>query len=75
MLLILDGYLRHMTYKYLLRLEAGSIIVYALPSHTSCVTQPLDVGVFSVFKENLRNLVDDMSVFDKENNYGLFDFL
>lgn len=34
-LLLLDGYRRHMTYIFLARLDVGGIIIYELPPHTS----------------------------------------
>ena len=36
-------------------LEEVGVIAYALPAHASGSTQPLDVAVFSPFKEAVRN--------------------
>ena len=43
-LLLLDGYRSHMSYKDMHFLREQGILVYALPAHTSGMTQPLDVG-------------------------------
>ena len=44
--ILLDGYRSHMSYKKQLSQDAG-IILYALPTHTRGITQPLDVSVFA----------------------------
>lgn len=50
MLLIMDGYRSNCGLDVLVYLESKEVICYALPYHTSGLTQPLDVGVFGPFK-------------------------
>lgn len=57
-----------MTYRYLRCLEEGVLIVYEWPSHKSSVSKLVDVAVFEAFKEMLRNLIEEMSYFDEEQN-------
>ena len=73
--MVLDGYRFRMRFRALKMLEEGGITVYAVPAHTSGVTQPLDVGVFSPFKAHLRNLMEDLSSPMSHNKYGVLDFL
>lgn len=49
-LLICDRYGSHMTYEFSKFCDDHRIIVAFLPPHTSHLLQPLDVGVFSVYK-------------------------
>lgn len=49
-LLIYNGYPSHMTLASLEILDAGGVIAYALPSHTSGTTQPLELAVFGPWK-------------------------
>lgn len=46
-LLILDGHNSHMSPEFLIYAIEHNIIVLCLPSHTSHVLQPLDVGLFA----------------------------
>ena len=68
-LLIMDGYRRHMCYKTLIFLHSANVIGYAPSAHTSGVTQPLDVSVFGAFKNKLCDLVDGMSTAGAVNVY------
>ena len=45
-LLILNGHNSHCTYEFCKFAESHKIIVICLPSHTTHVLQPCDVGVF-----------------------------
>ena len=45
-LLILDGHNSHCTYKFCKFAEQHDILIICLPSHTTHVLQPCDVGVF-----------------------------
>lgn len=45
-LLILDGHNSHCTYQFCSFAEKNKIIILCLPSHTTHVLQPCDVGVF-----------------------------
>ena len=74
-LLVLDGYRSHMTYQALRILQTGGVIVYALPSHTTRYTQPLDVSVFGPFKESLRTSVERFASPCVSNKYDMFDYL
>ena len=74
-LLLMDGYRSHMRYKTLSFLHSANVIAYALPAHTSGVTQPLDVSVFGVSKSKLRDLVDGMPTAGAVNVYDQFDIL
>lgn len=50
LLLVMDGYAFHISYKTLSLFSSNDISVAGLPAHTSHVLQPLDVGVFSPLK-------------------------
>ena len=50
MLLLYDGYRSHMMLRALEILHEGGVIAYALPAHTSGLTQPLDLSCFNVWK-------------------------
>jgi hypothetical protein len=49
-LLICDNFGSHLTYEFIQFCEKNRIIPFFLPSHTSHLLQPLDVGVFNVYK-------------------------
>ena len=49
-LLLLDNHGSHVTYPFLKFCEQNSIIIFALPPHTSHLMQPLDVTCFQQFK-------------------------
>ena len=55
--LIYDGYRAHLSLAVLDLFHKNFIIVYLLPSHTSGKTQPLDVILFSDFKNRLQDAV------------------
>ena len=61
MLLIYDGYKSHVSLSVISMLMKENVLAYALPSHTSQITQPLDVAVFgplkSFLKEEIRSTV------------------
>lgn len=54
-----DSKVPHLSIPVLQLFDRQNIIVYALPAHKSGKTQPLDVVVFSAFKEALRPVVAD----------------
>lgn len=60
-LLIYDGCRSHMSVKVLQFLKCGGVEVYVLPAHTSALTQPLDVCLFSPFKSKLTDLLASTS--------------
>lgn len=49
--------------------------VYSLPSLTIGCAQVLDIGLVSVFNKTLINIIEDISYFDKKNNFDLSYFL
>jgi len=53
-LLVLDGHSSRMSYPTALLLKEAAIDVAVLPAHSSRITQPFDLAVFSPFKEHLR---------------------
>ena len=59
LVLTMDGYGAHTSFKALKRLRDMNINVVALPAHTSHRTQTLDYSVFSPFKNYLRNSLND----------------
>ena len=50
MLLVLDGHGSHITIDVIEYARANDIYLLCLPSHTSHILQPLDIGVFKPFK-------------------------
>lgn len=56
-LLTFDACRSHMTLKALQHFRDNRVIVYALPAHTSGKTQPCDVVVFGVFKQEINRLI------------------
>lgn len=51
-LLILDGHASHMSITLIELARTNGVHILCIPSHTSHVLQPLDVGVFKSFKTN-----------------------
>lgn len=76
-LLIFDGYRSHMGLEVLQCLEHRGVIAYALPSHTSGTTQPLDVGILRPLKAHLDNTIQKFSVIGlpAQPVYDVFDCL
>lgn len=58
-ILILDEYGAHKSFKALRLMRVNNIIVIALPVHTSHRTQVLDHSIFSPFKTYLRNALKE----------------
>lgn len=56
-LLVYDGYRSHLSLEVLTEFHNNNDVVYALPSHTSGKTQPLDSVLFSAFKGALNKTV------------------
>ena len=56
-LLVYDGYRAHLSLSVLDLFPKNNIIFYVFPLHTSGKTQPLDVVLFSVFKNHLQDAV------------------
>ena len=60
-LLVLDGHESHANYLFLDFAWKHRILVQVLPAHSSHLTQPLDVGLFSPLQNNYGKLVMDWS--------------
>src|SRR6185295_9850706 len=58
-LLTLDGHDSHLTDKFLAACSIHRIYIALIPAHSSHVTQPLDVSVFSVLKAFYRKYLED----------------
>lgn len=56
LILIMDGYTCHVSYKTPSLLRDNRIVVSGLPEHTSYAIQPLDVSIVGPLKEFLRHL-------------------
>jgi hypothetical protein len=61
-LLICDRFGSHLTYEFVRFCEINRIILFFLPPHSSHILQPLDVGVFSVYKHYHSEAVEDATV-------------
>ena len=59
-LLLYDGYRRHISYDALRFPYERDAIFLAIPAHISNTTQPLDVGIFCPFKSRLNLLLHNM---------------
>jgi hypothetical protein len=55
-LLIVDGHCSHQNGDFIAVCMENKVDLMILPPHTSHVTQPLDVGVFSSYKHHMRKL-------------------
>lgn len=60
--LTLDRYGGHKSFKALQHLKNNNIVVIALPAHTSRRTQVFYYSIFSLFKRYLRNALSDRVV-------------
>jgi len=58
---LLDGHESHANYSFLDFAWKYRILVQVLPAHSSYLTQPLDVGLFSPLQSNYGKLVMDWS--------------
>jgi len=58
-LLILDGHVSHINYKFLKYCEQNDIIVFCLPAHSTHLLQPLDVVLFSALQNAYKKTVED----------------
>ena len=61
-LLLYDGYRSHMSLVVLELFRNNNFIAYALPTHTSGTTQPLDVGLTSPCKYRHREIAETFVV-------------
>ena len=63
-LLITDGHSSHLTAKFIAFCLEKTIDLVVLPPHSSHITQPLDVAIFSPLKTYLSRETDRLSRFD-----------
>ena len=63
-LLITDGHSSHLTAKFIAFCLEKAIDLVVLPPHSSYITQPLDVAIFSPLKTYLSRETDRLSRFD-----------
>ena len=73
-LLVMDGYRSHISVQVLEKFHHNNVIVYALPSHTSEKTQPLDVTVFSVFKSSINEAICSCVCRGADAKWSVYDF-
>lgn len=59
-LLLLDGYESHLTLEFVSYCDANLIEIMQLPPHSTHFLQPLDVGVFQVWKHWHSEVVDEL---------------
>ena len=60
-LLIIDGHQSHLASKSIDFAERYKIIILSLPSHSTDVLQPLDVGIFGPLAQAYRNELDTLT--------------
>jgi len=73
-LLTFDGYRSHMSLRVLQLLHDNSVVVYALPAHTSGKTQPCDVQLFGAFKTRLNEVICEAADPFRISQFDTFDF-
>jgi hypothetical protein len=73
-LLILDGHGSHLTPQFDRICAENDIIPLCMPSHSSHILQPLDVGCFAVLKRAYSRFVSDLTRVGY-NHIDKFDFL
>ena len=59
-LLIQDGHSSHITVELIELAKENNIHILCLPSHTTHLLQPLDVGVFSSFKHHIGRVLNTL---------------
>jgi len=65
-LLIIDQCSSHSSLRILEYAEQHSVMLYALPPHTTHLTQPVDVGLFGPFKTHYRT-AENMLMVNRDN--------
>ena len=73
-LLILDGYGSHLTYEFYEYAQKHKIELFALPPHSTHLTQPLDVGCFQSYKHYHSEAIDE-TMRTGIPEFGKLDFL
>ena len=59
-LLICDGHNSHISSDVIHHCIANDIVLMLLPSHTSHLMQPLDVGIFEPLKQAMTGFLDQI---------------
>ena len=59
-MIVLNGYKSHVSVQFEEYYQANNIITLCLPIYSSHLTQPLDVGCFSVFKRAYSCELEDL---------------
>ena len=62
-MLIVDGHDSHVNIEFIQFCLASNIIAYCLPSHSTHLLQPLDIGLFSPLQKYYGNQVDQITGF------------
>lgn len=73
-LLTLDNHASHCTQEFIEECMNRNILLLFLPPHSSHITQPLDVGVFSSLKTAYRKLIRDLRVVPDKSKAGNINF-
>ena len=55
--LVLDGHASHVNFDVIKLAKTLNIVLFQLPSHTSHITQPLDVAAFGSFKQQMTKVL------------------
>lgn len=55
--LVLDGHASHVSFDVIKLARTLNIVLFQLPSHTSHITQPLDVAAFGSFKQEMTKVL------------------
>eukprot|EP00904_Undaria_pinnatifida_P002903 jgi/Undpi1/12613/HiC_scaffold_6.g02282.m1 len=55
--LVLDGHASHVNFDVIKLAKTLNIVLFQLPSHTSLITQPLDVAAFGSFKQQMTKVL------------------
>jgi hypothetical protein len=63
-ILVVDAHGSHVTIDFMYECKRNKIQLVYLPPHTSHVTQPLDLTIFSAIKARYRSLVQELAALD-----------
>ena len=74
-LLILDGHKSHVSDEFLLECQTHRIWLAFLPPHSTHITQPLDISIFSSLKTYYRQFRDDVALISNADTISKEDFL
>lgn len=74
-LLVIDGHKSYTTPGFMLKCFVNNVYIIYLPAHTFHVFQPLDLAVFSVFKEAYRRRFSSTAYFNNLTVVGKRLFL